>query len=124
MKRKSKRYSPVRRDIVRILFFLNALFWLGFSIYVVLDMINNLNLSSAIFVGIFMFGNAGLMIWSGVLLSRPQKWGYYFALIIILINIFYTLSVQFGFLDVITFVLDLIILLLLIFFQKEFLSNS
>jgi len=124
MKRKSKRYSPVRRDIVRILFFLNALFWLGFSIYVVLDMINNLNLSSAIFVGIFMFGNAGLMIWSGTLLSQPQKWGYYFALIIILINIFYTLSVQFGFLDVITFVLDLIILLLLIFFQKEFLSNS
>jgi len=124
MKRKSKRYSPVRRDIVRVLFFLNALFWLGFSIYVVLDMINNLNLSSAIFVGTFMFGNAGLMIWSGVLLSRLQKWGYYFALIIILINIFYTLSVQFGFLDVITFVLDLIILLLLIFFQKEFLSNS
>ncbi len=100
MKRKSKRYSPVRRDIVRVLFFLNALFWLGFSIYVVLDMINNLNLSSAIFVGIFMFGNAGLMIWSGTLLSQPQKWGYYLAFIIILINIFYTLSVQFGFLDV------------------------
>jgi len=103
---------------------MNALFWLGFGIYVVLDMANNLNMSSAIFVGIFMFGNAGLMIWSGTLLYRRQKWGYYFALIIILINIFYTLSVQFGLLDVITFVLDLIILLMLIFFQKEFLSNS
>jgi len=123
MKRKSKRYNPARRDIVRVLFFLNALFWLGFGIYVVLDMFNNLNVSSAIFVGIFMFGNAGLMIWSGTLLSQPQKWKYYFALIIILINIFYTLSVQFGFLDVITFVLDLIILLMLVFFQKEFLSN-
>jgi hypothetical protein len=106
------------------LFFVNALAWIGFAIFVVLDMVNNLNqVSAAVFVGLFMLGNAGLMIWSGILLAKPQKWGYYFALAVILINILYSLSVQFGLLDVITIVLDIIIFVVLIAFQKEFIAN-
>ena len=124
MRRKSKRTDPVKRNVARLLFFVNALVWLGFAAYVVLDMANNLNeISAAVFVGIFMLVNAGLMLWCGIMLTKPQKWGYYFALALIFINILYTLSVQFGLLDIITFVLDVIILIVLISFQKEFLSN-
>lgn len=108
-----------------MLFFVNALVWIGFAVSVVLDMVNNLNqVSAAVFVGLFMLGNAGLMIWSGILLTKPPKWGYYFALAVIFINILYTLSVQFGLLDIITIVLDIAIFIVLISIQKEFISNA
>jgi hypothetical protein len=123
-KRISKQTDPVKRNAVRFLFFFNALAWIGFAIYVVLDMVNNLNqVSAAVFVGLFMLGNAGLMIWSGILLAKPQKWGYYVALAVIFINILYSLSVQFGLLDIITIIFDIIIFVMLIIFQKEFIAN-
>jgi uncharacterized membrane protein len=122
-KRTPRRTDPAKRNVARILFFVNALVWVGFSVYVVLDMANNFNeISAAVFVGIFMLVNAGLMLWCGIMLAQPQKWGYYFALVFLFLNILYTLSVQFGLLDIITFVLDVIILIVLISFQKEFLS--
>lgn len=123
MRRKSKQINPVRRNFIRILFFANALIWLGFTVNVILDLANKSNSTAIVFIAIFMLGNTGAMLWSGIMLAKPQKWGYYFALAIVFINILYTLFVQFGFLDIITFVLDAIILIALILFQKEFIAN-
>jgi hypothetical protein len=123
-KRTSKHTDPVKRNLARVLFFLNALFWLGFGMYVVVDMTTHLSgISAAVFVGIFMLGNAALMLWCGIMLVQPPKWGYYFALALVFVNLIYVLFVQFGLLAVLALVLDVAILIVLIFFQKEFTPN-
>lgn len=123
-KKTSRQINPAKRNLARTLLIANALVWFGFAIYMILEMTSHSNqVSAAVFVGLFMLGNAGLMLWSGILLGQAARWGYYFALGIVLINLLYSLSVQFGLLPIITIVLDVCIIIVLVALRKEVTSK-
>jgi len=107
----------------QVLFFLNSLIWLAFGIYTLFGMAGRYpNQITLYVVGIMMLGNFGAMALSGILLGRNNKWFYYFAMFILVINILLTFTDQFGFFDYITLVIDFVLFGILISIRKLYLS--
>lgn len=123
-KRRAKAFNT-RLIIAQALFFLNTFIWLGLAAYVLYDMtvINN-NRLSAVLVGIFMLGNAAMMLVNGILLGKRQTWAYYFAVFVLTVNIILTFTDQFGFWDLLTLIVDLILFVILLSIRKPYLSKS
>ncbi len=111
--------------VARALFFVNTLIWLGLASYVLYDMaVINTNRLSAILVGVFMLGNAAMMLVSGITLGKRQTWTYYFVILVLVVNILLTFTDQFGFWDLLTLIIDLILFGILLSIRKPYLSNS
>jgi len=123
--KKTGRLAPSRKNLVRTLFFLNAVIWFGYGIYIYYDMaVLNSNRSSADIVTIFVFVNAVAMLVSGIQFGKLEKWTYYFALVVVAAN---TLLTVLNVLDLFflgVFILDLFILLNIIPMRRNYLSNS
>ncbi len=66
-----------------------------------------------------MIGNAGAMLAAGIGIGRRRRLNYGFAFLVLAVNIVLTLTDQFGLLDVVTLVIDLILLGLLIGLMKQ-----
>ena len=115
---------PLRKNLVLVLFFLNAALWFGYVVYIYYDMaVLNNNRSSADVVTIFVFVNAIAMLVSGIQFGKLEKWTYYFALVVVAAN---TLLTVLNILDLFflgIFLLDLFILLNIIPMRKNYLSN-
>jgi hypothetical protein len=111
--------------VARALFFVNTLIWLGLAAYVLYDMaVINTNRLPAILVGVFMLGNAAMMLVSAIMLGKRQTWAYYFAILVLAVNIILTFTDQFGFWDLLTLIIDLILFGILLSIRKPYLSNS
>jgi lysylphosphatidylglycerol synthetase-like protein (DUF2156 family) len=67
-----------------------------------------------------MFGNAGAMALSGMLLARRKLLFYLLALAVLAVNIVLTFTDQVGLLDWITFAIDLVLVAILIVGRKHF----
>lgn len=95
----------------RGLFILNAVFWLGYGVYVYYDMaVKNENTSSADILSLFVLVNASLLFFSGLKLGKPQKWTYFFATVIVLFNAILSLFNIVDLFFLISFLLDMLIL--------------
>ena len=108
--------------ITQWLFFLNACIWLVFAVNGILRLANssNIPLIAIWVVTILMFGNAGAMLLTGLWLGQQSRWAYYLALVILFINILLTFTDQVGFYDILTVLLDFIIVGLLFFDRKNY----
>ena len=104
------------------LFFLNAAIWLFFGITGILRLINGSNIPTVTLwiITILMFGNVGAMLVVGLWLGRQSRWAFLFALAVLFINILLTFTDQVGFFDIVTALLDLVILGLLFFDRKHY----
>lgn len=123
-KRKAKSFSA-RIMTAQALFFVSTLIWLGLAVYVLYDMaVINTNRLSAFLVGIFMLGNAAMMLFSGIMLGKRQAWTYYFVIFVLAVNVILTFTDQFGTFDLITLLIDLVLLVILLSIRKPYLSNS
>jgi hypothetical protein len=71
-----------------------------------------------------MLGNVAAMCLSGILLGWRNQWFYFFAVFVLVINIVLTVTDQFGFFDLATLILDLVIFWLLISIRKNYLSHE
>ncbi len=98
--------------LAQALFFLNAAIWLLFGVWSVLRLsaATSGHALTAVVVAILMFGNAAAMLWSGVTIAKRQKRFYALALAVLLVNIVLTFTDQFGLLDLLTLLLDLVLL--------------
>ena len=106
------------------LFFLNAAIWLVFGIVSVVRIAGNAGQGvTAVVVAVLMFGNAGAMALSGVLLSKRRLLFYLFAMAVLAVNIILTFTDQVGAFDWITFAVDLVLLGILIVARKQFLGS-
>jgi hypothetical protein len=106
------------------LFFLNAAIWLVFGIVSVVRLAGNAGQEvTALVVAILMFGNAGAVALSGVLLGKRRLLFYLFALAVLAVNGVLTFTDQVGAFDWITFALDLVLLGILIVARKEFVGG-
>jgi len=113
-----------RKNLVRVLFFLNAALWFGYVVYIYYDMaVLNNNRSSANIVTIFVFVNAIAMLVSGIQFGKLEKWTYYFALVVVAAN---TLLTALNILDIFflgILLLDLFILLNIIPMRRNYISS-
>ena len=111
--------------VTQALFFLNAAIWLSLGI-LSLARIESRNSHQAItawIVAILMLGNAGVMLLSGVVIGKQQKRFYYLAVAVVVVNILLTVTDQFGMLDLITLVIDLVLLGLLVATRGRYLHT-
>ena len=115
MRRRHQKIDPRKKIVVRALFYLNAILWLVYAIYIYFDMaVLNQNELSADIATIFVLANAVVMFVSGIILGRQKKTAFYFALIVVILNAVLTVLNLSDFVFVIAFILDIIILWLLL----------
>jgi hypothetical protein len=103
--------DPMKLSMGRVVFILNAVFWLGYGVYVYYDMaVRNNNTSSADLVSLFVFVNAGLLFFSGIKLGKPQRWTYYLVTAVAVYNLVLSLLNIVDLFFLLSFLLDLLIL--------------
>lgn len=111
--------AQIKSNTIRIaqyLFYLNTVIWLVFGLVSVYRMTINRpeGTLTAWIVSLLVFGNAGAMLLSALLVVKPGRWGYLFALAVLAPNILLTFTDQFGAFDLITLLIDLILVALIV----------
>ena len=108
--------------IVQVLFTLNAVIWLSFGLYTLFGMADRYPGQTIIVYvfGYLMLGNVGAMVLSGYLTGKPKRSFFYFGVFVLVMNIMLTVTDQFGFFDLVTLLIDLILLALLISLRKQY----
>jgi Na+/melibiose symporter-like transporter len=125
MRRRYQKIDPRKKIVVRALFYLNAILWLVYTIYIYFDMaVLNHNELSADIATMFAFVNAVVMFVSGIILGRQKKPIFYFALIVVVLNAVLTVLNLSDFVFVIAFILDIIILWLLLPMKNDYRLKS
>ena len=115
--------TPQRLKIAQNLFYLNAVIWLAFGLYTLFGMAGRYpdQTITVYIIGFLMLGNVGAMALSGFLIGKPRKLFYYFGVFVLVINIILTVTDQFGIFDLLTLLLDLVLLALLISLRQQYL---
>jgi len=107
------------------LFYLNAAIWSILGIWSLARLASDESgiKVSLLVVALLMFGNAAAMLCCGWGLSRLRRAWYYLALAVVVVNVVLTVTDQFGFLDLVTLLIDLVLLGLLLAIRKRY-TNS
>lgn len=79
---------------------------------------------TAAIIAIMMFGNAGAMLVSGIGLGKQRRFWFYLALTVLAVNIVLTFTDEFGLPDLITLLIDLVLLGILIVTRKQYSQGS
>jgi hypothetical protein len=116
-----RKTDPLKLNMARVFFFLNAVLWLAYGVYIYYDMaIANNNKNSADLVTLFSFANAGLLFFSGIKFGKPQQWIYYFALAVAAFNTLLTLLNIVDLYFLVSFLIDLLILWAIIPLRRQY----
>ena len=94
------------------LFFLNAAVWVVFG---VLGLFEALDGGSSLrwVLSILMFANAAVMVWLGVVIGSGRKQIFFLAILYMALNVVLSITDQFGWIDALILLLNLIMLGLL-----------
>ena len=116
--------APTSVKAAQALFFANAVIWLllGITSLGRLAGSSTSQTTAMLIVALLMFGNAGAMLVAGVGIGKQHRLFYFFGLAVLVINIILTVTDQFGVLDFITLVIDVVLLGLLIVTRARYLS--
>lgn len=100
-----------RGSIARVLFYLNAAFWLFLSLNTLAEMIvdGNEGISVAL-VAFFLLVNVLALFFGGRLLNQTEKWTFIFALVVSILNGALSFTGVPDFLYITALVIDVIIL--------------
>jgi len=109
---------------VHYLFFITAiaLVILGAGSFLRVDPKPDMKIIYAVY-GILMLGDALAMLICGLYINRQIKTVYWFAVTVLSLNIILTIFDQFGLIDFLFSLLNVITLTLLLFLRKEFLPQ-
>jgi hypothetical protein len=114
--------APVKA--AQALFFVNAAIWLLLGIATIVRMPaggSGQTITAAV-IAILMFANLGAMLVAGVAIGKQQRPFYYIGIAILVVNIILTVTDQFGLLDFVTLVMDMVLLGLLIVTRARYSS--
>lgn len=119
METPSRLTNPLR--LTQILFYVSGAVWvlLGIAALWRMNAGGLLTPISAIMIGMLMFGNAFILLLAGVGLAERTRLTYLFALLILVVNIVLAFTDQFGLFDLLTLLLNLLILALLLIYRKQ-----
>lgn len=102
-----------QRDIIlRVLFFLNAAFWLVTSVLTFFRLGGG-NAFTWV-MALLMVINGLIFLYFGFTIQKSRNLKVIIALCFLFINIFFTLTDQFGFFDMITMIINMVLFLMLI----------
>lgn len=74
-------------------------------------------------IAVLMFVNATILLWIGWGIGKGLRLYYYFGILVLVGNIFLTLTDEFGIFDLTVLILAIGLLLLLIFTRSQYLTN-
>ena len=120
-KMKSGRTSKIL-ILTRSLFFINAAVWLIFGALGLMRALANTN-DWRMILSVLMITNAAVMAWFGVKIVRAQDHIIFFAIIYMALNVVLSVTDQFGWIDALILLLNLIVLGLL-FVAKQRVKQS
>jgi phosphatidylserine synthase len=131
MSRKAKKVEPPskRRNksnlwkitLGRGFFILNAILWFAYGVYIYYDMaVRNKNTSSADLLTLFVFINAGFLLFSGIKFGKPEKWTYFFALAVVAFNAILSLLNILDLFFLLSFLIDLLTLWTVISLYRQY----
>jgi len=124
MRNNPEKISPLKKNLTRSFFYLNAMLWFIYGIYVYYDMaVLNNNKDSADLVTIFVFVNAIAMFVCGIVFGGPKRWSYYFPLVVVILNMLLTLLNIVELFFTFVFMIDLILLVMVLPLRKNYLSK-
>jgi hypothetical protein len=123
-RKRAEEMDPPRKNMARSLFFLNAILWLIYVVYIYFDMavVHN-NKSSADLVTIFVFVNAVAQLISGIIFGRQKLQSYYFPLVVVLLNIILTLLNIVDLFFTLMFIINLLIIWTILPLRKNYPLN-
>ena len=111
--------------MARALCYLNAILWFVYAIYLYFDMaVVNHNELSADIAAIYVLVNSAAMFAGGIMLGRHQKAAFYFAIIVVILNILLTVLNLSDLVFLAAFILDFIILWSLLSIRNGYLLKS
>ena len=120
-----KKIDPLKINMARIFFIVNAILWFGYGVYIYYDMaVLNNNTGSADIVTLFVFVNGGIMLFSGIMFGELKKWIYYFALAVAAFNTVLTLLNILDLYFLVSFIIDLLILWAIVPLYRKYLLNT
>ena len=118
--------TPMMVRAARWLFILLGVIWLAFgisSIARVSDISGSVPSAVQWIIAVLMFVNALLLFWNGWGIGRGNRLYFYFGLLILAGNIFLTFTDEFGTFDLVTLIINIVLLILLIAGHSRFLEN-
>jgi len=107
-------------EIVRGGFFFNAVIWIILGIYTILRTARKPNQSIMMLViAILMFGNVGAFIFCGLTIGKKSRIIFLVSILVLAVNIILSVTDEFGLLDLLTMLVDLVILGFLLAGRKQ-----
>ena len=110
--------------LTQLCFILNAALWF------VLGAINLANIAGVsgqvvgiIALGVLMLANGAVLLVTGLGLGRQRRWLYYFAVVVVVVNLVLTVTDEFGPLDLVVLALNAILLVLLVVVRKHYTAS-
>jgi hypothetical protein len=122
-----KKEDPLAPKILtaQFLLYVNTLLWLGFGIYLFSDMVRaGNNLQVILMISFFLLVNVIAMAVCGFSIGRRDPAAWYFSLFIVVLNAVFTRVGQFQTFNLIAFIIDLVILIVLFSMAREYLQSS
>lgn len=113
---KTQRSSTL--NLARILFFVNGAVWGTFGILSLLRAVEGGSSLRWMF-SILMFANAIVMAWFGVMIVNGRDWIFFLAILYMAVNVVLSITDQFGWVDALILLLNLVILGLLFVARQQ-----
>jgi len=109
--------------LTQALFFLNAAIWLVFAILSLFRAASENGLTRGV-ITIMMVANAVVMFWFGVKILSGRAWIFSLAILYIALNVVLSVTDQFGWIDALILLLNLILLGLLFLARHRMNRNA
>jgi hypothetical protein len=122
-----KKEDPLAPKILtaQFLLYVNTLLWLGFGIYLFSDMVRaGNNLQVILMISFFLLVNVTAMAVCGFSIRKRDPLAYYFSLFVVVANAIFTRVGQFQTFNLIAFIVDVVILIVLFSMAREYLQGS
>jgi hypothetical protein len=109
----------------QFLLYVNTILWLGFGVYLFSDMVRAGNsLQVILMISFFLLVNVCAMAFCGFSIGKRDPAAWYFSLFVVVLNAIFTRVGQFQTFNLIAFIVDLIILVVLFSMAGGYLKRS
>ena len=99
-------------NLTRLLFFVNAAVWLTFGALSVFQFLDDGSRTRLVYA-VLMIANAVVMLWFGGIIITRRNWIFFLAILYVAVNVVLSITDQFGWIDALILLLNLVILGLL-----------
>lgn len=108
-------------QIIKWLFWLNAAVWLTFGIWSMVRIGRDAPGGAVTFwvIAILMLGNMAAFLWCSWAVQKQASWYRFTVIAVLAVNILLTFTDQFGLLDFLTLLLDLVLLALVLLLHQR-----